>query len=318
MKNHVAVSVTERLVSPGQWFRLDVIATGARVVIMVNDKITADLLDADRRFTTGFIAIQLATPQTVVEFRKLEIKELRSIQEIAEQIKAARSSSGGTDAEKQAVPANDAKLTATRPSDDFVSLFNGKNLQGWHVDRGDRGTWHAAGGNLVSSGLNDGRKQTFLLSDRDFSDFILRFEFFLPKNSDSGVVFRRLPGDNHLEVNLRNFDDAPGVHAQTAALRWMKSGRGTDYLPPDRPAELKPDGDWNGMEIQLRGGSMRVWINGRNVRTTDMHKLANDPRGLPALKWRSGRIGFQSHSGTVLFRNIEIKELSGAAPNRKR
>jgi hypothetical protein len=65
------------------------------------------------------------------------------------------------------------------------------------------------------------------------------------------------------------------------------------------------------MEIELRGGLLRVSVNNREVRTTDLRKLADRAGALPALKRGSGRLGFQSHTGTTRFRNIEIKELSG-------
>ena len=81
-----------------------------------------------------------------------------------------------------------------------------------------------------------------------------------------------------------------------------------DYWPPGRPAELKPDGSWNQMVIEMRGMELRVSINGREVRDTDLGGFANEPNALPALRNESGRIGFQSHTGTVRFRNIEIKE----------
>jgi hypothetical protein len=154
-----------------------------------------------------------------------------------------------------------------------------------------------------------------LLSERDYSNFILRFEFQLPKNTDSGVVLRAKPGENHIEVNLRNFDDPPGTHAQTAALRWSTSGKGVDYLAPDRPAELGADLAWNEMTIELRGSLLRASVNRRQVRDTDLSHWVNKPNALPALTNLSGRIGFQSHTGTVRFRNIEIKELTPSLPN---
>ena len=55
------------------------------------------------------------------------------------------------------------------------------------------------------------------------------------------------------------------------------------------------------MELELRGGSLRVSVNNREVRTTDLRKLADRAGALPALKRGSGRIGFQSHTGTVRF-----------------
>ena len=49
---------------------------GNHIIVKVNGKTTADYTDEKRRFTSGHIALQQHDPETVVEFRKIEIKEL--------------------------------------------------------------------------------------------------------------------------------------------------------------------------------------------------------------------------------------------------
>jgi tetratricopeptide (TPR) repeat protein len=73
------VSIRESPVSSGKWFTLEVIAEGNHVTIKVNDKTTAKYTEKERQLTSGgHIALQQGNSQTVVEFRKIEIKELRS------------------------------------------------------------------------------------------------------------------------------------------------------------------------------------------------------------------------------------------------
>jgi hypothetical protein len=72
----VLISIRESPVPPGEWFTMEVIAEGNHLVIKVNGRTTADYTDKKRRFTSGHIALQQIIPQTVVEFRKIEIKEL--------------------------------------------------------------------------------------------------------------------------------------------------------------------------------------------------------------------------------------------------
>ena len=62
-------------IPPFRWFELEVIAEGVHIVVMVDGKITADYHDRKRLFSKGNIALQLHDPQTIVEFRKIEIKE---------------------------------------------------------------------------------------------------------------------------------------------------------------------------------------------------------------------------------------------------
>ena len=52
-------------------------------------------------------------------------------------------------------------------------------------------------------------------------------------------------------------------------------------------------------------------VNGKVALIADLRELADRPSANPALSRRSGRIGFQAHTGTVRFRNIAIRELEG-------
>ena len=70
------VNVAEAPHKPNEWFTEEVIAQGNHLVIKVNGKTTADYTDNQRLFTRGHIALQQADAATVVEFRKIEIKEL--------------------------------------------------------------------------------------------------------------------------------------------------------------------------------------------------------------------------------------------------
>ena len=54
-------------------------------------------------------------------------------------------------------------------------------------------------------------------------------------------------------------------------------------------------------------------LNGQLVQDLDLETFAADSKGLASLRRRDGRVGFQSHTGTVRFRNIEILELGGPA-----
>jgi len=60
-----------------QWFTMEIIAREHRITIKVNDTVTVDnYVDRNLAFFSGHIALQQVGPQTVVQFRKIEIKEL--------------------------------------------------------------------------------------------------------------------------------------------------------------------------------------------------------------------------------------------------
>jgi hypothetical protein len=70
------VAVREPLVSPGQWFALDVIAYEDDIIIKVNGRTTANYTDLERRFPSGSIGLEQVDPATWIEFRRVEVKEL--------------------------------------------------------------------------------------------------------------------------------------------------------------------------------------------------------------------------------------------------
>ncbi len=65
---------SRQLAPPDTWFTLDIIARGERLILKVNDTQVADIVN--KRFAKGHIALQHWGPETVVQFRKIEIKEL--------------------------------------------------------------------------------------------------------------------------------------------------------------------------------------------------------------------------------------------------
>jgi tRNA A-37 threonylcarbamoyl transferase component Bud32 len=72
-----AVAIRDLLVRPNQWFTEEFIANGNHLTVKVNGRVVASYTDPLRRYTRGHLALQAAFPEgKVVEFRKIEVKEL--------------------------------------------------------------------------------------------------------------------------------------------------------------------------------------------------------------------------------------------------
>ncbi len=202
------------------------------------------------------------------------------------------------------------------PSSDetgFQPLFNGRDLAGWMVDGGDGSGWRVEGGEIVAVGEGD-HSYDFLLSDREYRNFSLRFEFKVSENADSGVGIRALRGErvNGRPLNLQAqiHDDvglAPGQGEPTGSLHWSNGG---PLMRPYKPAQLKPRGEWNTLEVEVQGLYIRAAVNGQYVLGADLQPLIMNPRVLAGVYRDQGRIGFQRHTGEVRFRNIRIKDLA--------
>jgi hypothetical protein len=223
-------------------------------------------------------------------------------------------------AKEQAGAAPDAK--APEESARFVPLFNGKDLSGWLVDGGDAKAWGVADGEIIAWG-KDYRTRGYLLSERAYADFRLRLEFNLSKGSASGIALRALRGETLpfggkpiFEHPLFKLVEGRTIE-ETGTTRWLMN---TDTLAPNHSAEQHPAGSWNRLEIEVKGRSLQAWVNGKPIVSATLAAGALLADGsIPALDRPKGRIGLQRHTGTVRFRNIEIKELpaeTGPAASR--
>jgi serine/threonine protein kinase len=191
-------------------------------------------------------------------------------------------------------------------ADGFESLINEKGLYGWFVERGDNRPWSVEQEAIVAHGEwangENWKTANYLLSDREFADFILRLEFNLEADASSALALRAIPGENnHPHISLADSNETGMTH-------WL---RDDTWVSPDRPAETKWAGEWNQLEVEVRGHTLRLTINGRPVVYTILDAPgARCPDGsIPGLNRARGRIGLQKYRGTARFRNIQIKEL---------
>ena len=153
----------------GEWFTLEVIARGNATTVLVNGQKTAEYIDPKNEYPQGHIALQKHDPNTVVEFRKVEVKELKS---------------------------------ENPPQPEFTRLFNGKDLTGWETV-GD-GQWTVKDGLLRSL---PGKTMGWLATDKDYGDFDLELEYRLGERGNTGVFVHAwkegaLNGGQFLEVQL--------------------------------------------------------------------------------------------------------------------
>jgi hypothetical protein len=84
---------------------------------------------------------------------------------------------------------------------------------------------------------------------------------------------------------------------------------------PAQPGHGKPAGEWNREEIVYQGSHVRIVLNGAVIVDADLSKSSGrtlDGKAHPGLRRTSGYIGFAGHGSRVEFRNIRIKELTGA------
>lgn len=177
----------------------------------------------------------------------------------------------------------------------------------------ENATWTVKDGVLHG----DGARGTWLISQAEYDDFELHFEFKLGPEGNSGCALRAPPSGDPA------FD---GLELQMADVRYNPEAKDSELtgglyraLAPTQQV-YKPE-QWNRYEISLRGSHVKVILNGTTILDTDLAqqttvvKRHDDTDTLPLKdRPRKGRIGFQNLSrggSPVLIRAARIRVLAG-------
>ncbi|MEZ6136078.1 MAG: family 16 glycoside hydrolase [Pirellulaceae bacterium] len=144
-------------------------------------------------------------------------------------------------------------------SDQFVSIFNGKDLGGWSQKNG-LATYEVADGAVVGHTAKNS-PNSFLCSEKDYADFELTFEVKVDEGLNSGVQIRSrsLAEKDNGRVHGPQVEIETGP-AEAGYVYGEATGRG--WLSPNQPATdaMKNDG-WNRFVVRavdhvFRPGSM--------------------------------------------------------------
>jgi hypothetical protein len=197
--------------------------------------------------------------------------------------------------------------TADEKAEGFVPLFNGTDLTGWKVYAAKENVWTVENGVLVCQSRGGG----WLGTERDYGDFELRLEYRLTPAGNSGVYIRA-PETGHISrvgMEIQILDDH---HPKYSKLDFYQyTGSIYHVIGPTQRAG-KPAGQWNAMTIRAQGKNVAVTLNNKRIVDADLDHCRKDPavaKEHPGLARTSGRIGLQSHTDRVEFRNVRIKAL---------
>lgn len=205
--------------------------------------------------------------------------------------------------------APDGKV-ATSHESGFQSLFDGQSLTGWKLTD-QKGDGYGVTNGVLYCALGGGGN---LMTEKEYSDFILRFEFKLEDGSNNGVGIRApLEGDAaYLGMEIQILDEGAADRGKWGKLR-PDQYHGSIYgVVAAKKGALRPPGQWNTEEITAQGRHIKVVVNGITILDANLNEV-NDPYQIgkhPGLFRERGHIGFLGHNDYIEFRNIRIKELS--------
>lgn len=176
-----------------------------------------------------------------------------------------------------------------------VSLFNGKNLDGWTINGTEK--WYVEDGLLVCESGPD-KAYGYLSTDAYYDDFVLELEFLQEADGNSGVFFRSTVEGT--VVTGWQVEVAPPDH-DTGGI-YESYGRGWLIKPEkEKDAYLKM-GEWNHMRIICNGDTVKTFLNGHEMVSLTDEKIGDG----------KGGIALQIHDGggiKVKWRNIQLTEL---------
>jgi len=210
------------------------------------------------------------------------------------------------------------RLGAAEPQ--FVSLFTEDGVpKGWLVRAWDDVRNPAQGNPVwkVEQGVLHGGEPrgSWLLSEKEYGDFELEFEFKLGETGNSGCALRApLYGDPAFD----------GMELQMADFRYNTSAKDSELtggiyraIAPTKQV-YKPT-EWNKYHVLLQGSHLKVVLNGQTIQDLNLDEQdqavkRHNGSDAPPVKDRprKGRIGFQElsrGSEHVMIRHAQIKAL---------
>lgn len=189
----------------------------------------------------------------------------------------------------------------------FTELFDGKTTNGWQLVKGHGPGYVVKDGILVCPKEGGGN----LFTEKEYKDFVFRFEFKLSPGGNNGVGIRApLEGDaayQGMEIQILDHD-----HAMYKGKIKPSQHHGSVYDVIAAKADaLKPVGEWNSEEIHVKGNKIKVTLNGKVITDADLSTVTDEAvhKKHPGLKRTQGHIGFLGHGSLVEFRNIRVKTL---------
>lgn len=225
-------------------------------------------------------------------------------------------------------------LTAKEKKDGWKLLFDGKTTTGWrgaYKDKFPDKGWDVKDGMLTIQ-QSDGKESVAfgdIVTEAEYSDFDLMFDFQLTEGANSGVKYfvvehQPKPKGSAFGLEFQVLDDDKHPDAKLGRDGNRTVGSLYDLIPASGK-KANPIGDWNTGRVVSKGMHIEHYLNGKKV--VEYERGGENFRQAVAMsKYKApdynanGRFGeaakghilLQDHGNKVAYRNIKIKPLDRA------
>ncbi len=209
--------------------------------------------------------------------------------------------------------------TSPQTGPEFVPIFNGEDLSGWHIDRVEadsaRMPFMVENGQIILD--TEGTEDFYWLTyDKELTDFELRLEFmaFKGEQGNCGIQFRDTYGEDG--YMRHGFDLASNVPESTGFIWdftewWLpypldgyNSSLFEPYLPEDWTYKWSTDDDpWNTFEVSVIGSRVKSVLNGKTIIDWDGGETIRPTGSIAIEVHRNQDFRFR-------FKDIELADLS--------
>lgn len=227
-------------------------------------------------------------------------------------------------------PAKKQKTEMGDKETDWVSLFDGKTLNGWHLYNGESPAefWTVEDGALKFNPPSE-KKDTDpvynIVTNETFTNFELSLEWKISEGGNSGIFWGVIedpelsePYYTAPEVQVLDMGDPKYDPAREKEDEFYQAGALYDLVKPTKQV-AKPAGNWNHVVIHVdhKNNHGHVILNDIKIHTFPVHgeqweKMIAGSKFKDWTKFgvsKTGKIGLQDHGNPVWYKHIKIKNL---------
>ena len=200
------------------------------------------------------------------------------------------------------------KLSKSETKEGFKILFDGTSMSQWTSNTDE----YILENNCIVMHPKQGLGYGNLYTKEEFDNFILRFEFSLSPEGNSGLGIRHklvTTKSGYDGMELQILDNEAEVYKDLKPYQYHGSVYG--WIPAKR-GFLKPAGEWNSQEVIADGNHIKVILNGETILDGNLKEATKDTSAdkIPAtLFYEKGHIAFLGHDSLIKLRNIRIKPI---------